>query len=93
LNTNGTMTFTRATAYVAPAAPRLSLVRKGTTNMIMFGTANSATYTLHYTNAAGLGVATHNWPAVTTNITGNGLTNAFKDVTTDTNRFYRVIAH
>lgn len=92
-NTNGTMTFTRATSYVAPPPMRLAFVRNGTTNTISFATTNGATYKLYYTNTSGIRQPTSTWPSPTATVTGNGATNSFTDVTSDTTRVYRVGAH
>jgi hypothetical protein len=35
----------------------------------------------------------HTWPSISTNVTGNGLTNSFMDITTDSNRVYRIGAN
>jgi len=86
----GTMSFTRA-SLPAPPPPALSISRAGTTATISFLSTNNATYTLYYTNTLKAPVAT--WPASSTTITGNGLTNSFTDVSTDPIRFYRVGAH
>lgn len=93
LNANGTMTFTRASAYVAPPATHLSLTRSGTTTKISFPTTNGATYTLFYTNTSGLTKPTSTWPKLAGTVTGNGQTNSFTDTTSDSNRVYRVGAH
>ena len=96
LNTDGTMTFTRASAAVAqPPVPVItSVTRTNTTSYISFTTTNGGfTYTLRYTNSTGLSAPVTNWPAATTTVTGNGLTNTLQDTTTDPIRFYRVGVH
>lgn len=94
LNADGTMTFTRASLVTPqPPAPKIvKVTRVGTTSTIFFTTTNASfTYTLYYTNSAGLSSSTSNWPASpTTFFPGNGLTNSLTDTTTATNRFYRV---
>lgn len=97
LNPNGTMTFTRASisAGVAPAPRIISLSRSGNTSTVFFTTTNgSFTYTLYYTNSAGLNAPVTNWPVSSaTPIVGNGLTNSLSEVTTASNRFYRIGVH
>jgi hypothetical protein len=93
LNTDGTMSFTRAsTGSTPPPAPVLKITRSGAVNTVSFGTTNGATYTLYLTNSAGLAQPVANWPSFGS-LTGNGNTNSFMDTTTDLNRFYTVIAH
>jgi hypothetical protein len=96
LNSNGTMTFTRDIASsqsLPPPPPFLSIRRVGNTSTISFGTTNGATYTLYYTNAAGLTQPVANWPASVTTITGDGNTNSFTDSSSDPMRIYRVGGH
>lgn len=100
-NTDGTMTFTRASA-VAPPQPQppvlsisTSVTSSGGPNpqvntVISFSTTNSATYTLFYTNASGLRTPVANWPSVTTTITGDGSVHSFTNSSTDASRFYSV---
>lgn len=97
LNTSGTMSFTRASiAVVTPPAPQIvAITRSGNTSTVFFTTTNgSFTYTLYYTNSAGLSAPATNWPASSASpIIGNGLTNSLSEITTATNRFYRVSVH
>lgn len=97
LNTDGTMTFTRAGGAVIlppPPPPKfVSLSVSGGNVSVFFTTTNNATYTLYYTNAAGLTSPVTNWASVPMTVTGNGLTNSIMDTTTDANRFYRIGVH
>ncbi|HWV99978.1 MAG TPA: hypothetical protein VNZ64_09825 [Candidatus Acidoferrum sp.] len=93
LATDGTMTFTRASTSQPPPPPLISIARTGNTSTVSFGTANGATYTLYYTNAAGLTAPASSWPASPATVVGNGGTNSLSDTTTDPVRFYRVGAH
>jgi hypothetical protein len=97
LNSAGTMQFVRDAGGSSPSGPPLppvlSITRVGTTSTIYFGTTNGATYTLYFTNSAGLSQPALNWPASPTTVTGNGATNSISDISTDPNRFYRVLAH
>jgi|GEM_PF-1955495 len=92
LNPNGTMTFTRASATSAPSAPTLSISRFGNTASISFTSANSATYTLCYTNASSLTAPLTSWATKLSTISGNGGVQTFSDITTDSDRVYSVKA-
>jgi hypothetical protein len=90
LGTNGVVTFN----LPQPPKPRIvSITRSAGTSTIYFTTANGPTYTLYYTNSAGLTTSVTNWPSSPTTLVGNGLTNSLSDITTDSNRFYRIGAH
>ncbi len=92
---DGSMTFTReapGTTVVPPPAPALSIVRSGNVSSITFLSTNQATYTLLYTNTAGLSAPSSTWPSLPGAITGNGSRQTFQDTTTDTTRVYRVQA-
>jgi hypothetical protein len=105
LNTDGTMTFTRDAMATNPPTPppptHLTIsatVSPGgggqqVTSTISFGTTNGATYTLFYTNAAGLATPVTNWPFVTPAIIGDGSVHAFTNSSTDSSRFYSVGGH
>lgn len=97
LNPNGTMTFTRGSStntVVPPPAPELlSVTRAANATTIYFTTTNGATYTLYYTNAAGLATPISSWASSPVTIIGNGNTGSLIDTTTDSVRFYRVGAH
>ncbi len=92
LNPNGTMTFTRASATSAPSAPTLSISRFGNTTSISFTSANSATYTLCYTNASSLTAPLASWATKLSTLSGNGGVQTFSDITTDYDRVYSVKA-
>jgi hypothetical protein len=92
LNPDGTMTFTRASAVTAPPpAPTITAItRTGDTANISFTTTSgSFTYSLYYTNSAGLTASTTNWPH-STSVIGDGSVKTLSDTTTDANRFYRI---
>lgn len=96
LNTDGTLTFTRASIATAqPPVPLItSITRTNTTAYVSFTTTNGGfTYSLYFTNATGLAAPIANWPVSPITITGNGLTNTLQDTTTDPLRFYRVGVH
>jgi hypothetical protein len=95
LQLDGSMTFTReaaSTTAAPPPAPTLSIARSGNVSSITFLSTNQATYTLLYTNAAGLTAPASTWPALPATITGNGSLQTFQDTTTDASRIYRVQA-
>jgi len=94
LNPGGTMTFTRSStnSVTLPPPPPvlLMVVRSGGTTTISFGTTNGATYTLYYTNSAGISSPVASWPTLPTTITGDGSTKSFNDASTDADRVYRI---
>jgi hypothetical protein len=95
LKPDGTMTFTRGTGTVVvppPAAPTLAITRSETTSTIAFTTDKNATYTLYYTDAAGLDKPLSAWTPVAAKIKGDGSAKEFQDSSGDTARFYRVSA-
>jgi hypothetical protein len=91
LGTNGTMVFVAGTT--GPTAPTLSIAASGGTQTISFPSVANATYTLFYTNSAGLTSPIHTWPSVSTNITGDGTVKSFQQTSTDPARFYVVGVH
>ena len=93
-NSNGTMTFTRATpAVVPPPAPVLTISRTNTTSTISFSTTNGATYNLIYTTLPGITSSRSTWSALGSPIIGAGGVTNFTDTTTDSGRIYSVTAH
>ena len=95
LEPDGSMTFTRqaaSTPVSSPPAPALSIVRSGNVSSVTFLSTNRATYTLLYTNTAGLSAPSSTWPSLPGAVTGNGSMQTFRDTTTDANRVYRVQA-
>lgn len=88
LETDGSMNFVVPSA--APAGPTLSISVANGIQSISFPTVANATYTLHYTDAAGLTSPVGSWNTVSTNIVGNGSVESFQQNSTDTTRFYTV---
>jgi hypothetical protein len=96
LSSSGVLKFNIVTVLTnLPPQPRIvSVTRSSPTTTIYFTTTNGTfTYTLYFTNSAGLLASVTNWPASSTTVTGNGLTNNLSDTTTATNRFYRIGVH
>jgi hypothetical protein len=94
-NPSGRLTFTAAGGSSAPP-PKPTIVgitRSNNVSTILFTTTNSATYTLFFTNTAGLSTPSSNWPSLPGTLTGTGSTMSFQDTYGGSNRFYRVGAH
>jgi hypothetical protein len=88
-NPNGTVTFTPA-SLAPPSVPVItSFKRTGTTNKVTFTSGPSGTYSLIATNK--LGGSTTNWPVIVSCPGSNGPT-VLAEVTTSTNKFYRIKA-
>ena len=89
LSTNGAMTF-----YALPyPAPTLSVSAASGNVLISFPSTLNGTYTLFYTNAAGLAAPVSTWPAVGTNIIGDGTVKTFQQPNSGTGAFYTVGVH
>lgn len=104
LNTDGTMSFTRAAQSVVsnpPPKPILSIASSvisggggaQVNSIISFSTTNGATYTLYYTNSAGLNSPVTNWATLPGTVTGDGAMHAFTNASSDPSRFYVIGAH
>lgn len=95
LAANGVVTF-NTVANTAPVPKIVAVTRTGNTSTIYFTTTNTFTYSLYFTNSAGLGAATATWAKSASTVTGPGsgvgATNSIADTTTDPIRFYRVSA-
>jgi hypothetical protein len=97
LSPSGELTFTREAAGTTPPPPPpppvLGVAFNPTTATISFGTTNGATYTIIYTNFAGLTAPRTTWPVLGNPITGNGGTATIQDTLTAEGRVYSIIAH
>ena len=93
LRNTGAVVFVAASTTTTPPAPTLSITISGTHSVISFASTAGATYTLYYTDAAGLLTPTSTWQTQATTITGNGSSQSFQDVLTASTRFYRVGVH
>jgi hypothetical protein len=94
-NSDGTMTFARGSSTTPPPPPppsQISASRLGTVTTISFTTTNGATYTLYYTNGAGLTQPVTAWSSLPTTVAGDGSIKSFTDNSNDLERFYRVAA-
>lgn len=92
LSGSGTLTY-NVYAGTAPAPSIVSVSHTNFITSVSFTTASgSYTYSLHYTNSAGLTAPVANWPKAATTVTGDGsvktLTNT--NAATDADRFYRI---
>jgi len=92
LSTSGALTF-----YAVPLsnpAPTLSISTVGSSTVsISFPSTTIRTYTLHYTNAAGLAAPVSTWATVSTNIIGDGTVKSFQQPISGTGAFYSVSVH
>jgi hypothetical protein len=94
--TTPSFTFTPSAAPggpVLPPAPTLSIAHSGITNVISFGTTNGATYSLIYTNTAGLSAPRSTWSTLGSPILGAGGSTNFTDTSADPDRVYSIKAH
>ncbi len=91
LETSGAMVFVAGTAPLTP--PTLTTGLSGNVATISFPTVAGSTYTLYYTNSAGLTAPILTWPSVSTNIIGNGSVQAFQQTAASANQFYTIVAH
>lgn len=92
--TNGVMTYTAGAFSAGVTVPsNLSIIHRGTTNIVSFLTGTSGTYTLRGTNnlVAGSKTSRTNWPALGS-VSGNGSQLTLTNVTSATNMFYLISA-
>ncbi len=89
LSANGTVTYNVVSAG-QPPVPQVSLTRTNATAYISFTTASPFTYTLYYTNSAGLSAPVSTWPHSATTVTGDGARHTLTDTSADAVRFYRI---
>jgi hypothetical protein len=84
----GTMVF-----VAGPPATTVSLSVAGNTSTVSFPTVGQGTYTLYYTNSAGLLSPIHTWATNSSVVIGDGKVDSFQQTSTDPNRFYSVGVH
>jgi hypothetical protein len=90
--TDGSMTFHGPSSTLP--APTLSASSDNAGNIyITFPTTANGTYTLSYTNAAGLTAPVSTWPTVSTNITGDGTVKSFQQSISGPGTFFTVTVH
>ncbi len=88
LETDGSMIFVARSVGIP--APTLTATATNGVVTISFPSSIGATYTLHYTNSAGLTTPIRTWPSVSTNITGDGSIKSFQQTITGPDQFYGV---
>jgi hypothetical protein len=79
-----------------PSVPRPTITgfaRSGGTNFFTFDTTSNVTYSVLFTNTAGLGAALTNWPAATPAIPGTGQAVIFSEPVSEADRFYVIRAN
>ncbi|HLX71121.1 MAG TPA: hypothetical protein VKV04_15955 [Verrucomicrobiae bacterium] len=90
----GVLSFSTSTTVTPPPPQIVSITRAANVSTVIFTTTNgSFTYSLLYTNSAGISAPRSTWPVSATTVTGNGNTNSISDTTTDPNRVYSVRVH
>ena len=89
LGTNGSMVFYR----LAGPPPAITVTSSGVTRTISFPSVAGATYTLHYTNAAGLLTPISAWTTLAGNVSGDGTVKSFQVTSTNASQFYSVQEH
>jgi hypothetical protein len=94
LSTNGGLTFYAGPLSVSYPAPTLTVSTAGSGAVsIAFASTANGTYTLYYTNAAGLKAPVSTWASVSTNIVGDGTVKAFQQPISGAGTFYSVGVH
>jgi hypothetical protein len=94
LGTDGSMTFYALPLVQTYPAPTLSVSTDGAGNVfVSFPSTANGTYSLYYTNAAGLTAPVSTWPVVSTNIIGDGTVKSFQQTASGTGTFYSVGVH
>ena len=90
LDPNGSMTFFAQT-YPTPS---VSVSADGAGDVfVSFPSSANGTYSLHYTNSAGLTAPVETWSTVSTNIIGDGTVKSFQQTASGTSAFYSVSVH
>ena len=89
---SGTLGTSQATGTIVDAfLPLIStqgISRANTTAAVTFSSFPGVSYTLRYTNVAGLTSPASTWPVAATSVAGNGTVLTLNDPTTDPTRFY-----
>jgi hypothetical protein len=94
LSTNGALTFYAGSSSVSYPAPTLTVSTAGSSTVnIAFSSTANGTYTLYYTNAAGLKAPISTWASVSTNIVGDGTVKSFQQPISGAGTFYSVGVH
>jgi hypothetical protein len=96
LKPTGVLTYTSGSSGGGGGVPRPTITgvtRTNTTTTVSFSTTAGGTYSLHYTNGAGLLAPISQWPVAGLPVSGDGTTKSISDTSTDDQRFYGVSAH
>lgn len=90
--TNGTLSVTQATGTIVdnflPVIQTQGLTQTNNSSVITFPSFSGISYTLRYTNIAGLVQPISTWPIVNTSVNGSGLTLSLTNNTSDTGGVY-----
>ncbi|HUL51175.1 MAG TPA: hypothetical protein VLU94_01190 [Candidatus Nitrosotalea sp.] len=87
--TNGTLTFTAAGGSVPPPSPTITAItRSGNLTTISFTTTAGASYSLRYTDSAGLPTPIANWSVGGGSTVGDGNVQSLQDSSADGGRYY-----
>ena len=81
-----------SSSVTVPRPTITAIQRTGTQSTIIFTTVAGGTYTLRYTDSAGLTTPVSTW-ATGNSIAGDGTNKSLSDTTTGTQRFYAISAH
>ena len=81
-----------SSSVTVPRPAITAIQRSGATSTITFSTVAGGTYTLRYTDSAGLSTPVSTWATGGT-IAGDGTNKSLGDTTTGTERFYAISAH
>ncbi len=93
LGTDGSLTFHALSSQQYPQ-PALSASTDGAGNLfVSFPSTVNGTYSLHYTNSAGLTAPVSTWATVSTNIVGDGTVKSFQQPISGPGLFYTVSVH
>ena len=90
LKSDGTLTFTAAVALPKPAIT--SIQRNGSVTTVSFTTANTGTYRLRFTGAAGLASAVSTWSTNGVTLAGTGSVSSLQATNATAIGFYAVEA-
>jgi hypothetical protein len=93
LGTDGSLTFYARQSVVQYPRPTLSVSTAGARVLVSFPSTAGGTYSLHYTNTAGLTAPVSTWTTVNTNIIGDGTVQSFQQTINGAGSVYSVTVH